>query len=286
MADANRYLVFEPGVPPHIEVEEALDEEFGGIARLFREPRRYRRQLRLPRPPMVLDPYQNLAGLFKENRAWRRSLRTPRAVARMPADEWVIHPVPVIPYAREWLIKHFAADLPQMESGPTNVSVASSVQSYNIVPVVTEYFAPIAQGKDGPGEKENFIYRQSRVTSKTFKLVDRVMWAMKTDEEKHNSKLCDEKLLYYLKEQCLFMKRTDLTARFLALKATRYLEKYHVSLSPKQREEMIANVVMQAIQLTPWEKYCESRVAIKDSIFQKASPSLLDLTRFVIRIIF
>lgn len=270
-------------VQAYDDIDNILDL---GLTNIFKEPRKYKRCHRLPKPPTRLIDEWTLPDIFRENRRWRRACREarPRYLNSFSNELQQMGPIPEMPYMRRWLLEHFKKEF-EMPIGESR-SPATSECEYDISTVV-EYRAAGAPLKVGEGEEalDKFVYRQHRATGYLYNLVDKVRWGLKTQKEKCDSVKCDEALYYYLKEKALFMKRSELTARFLTLKATRYLDQRMAEMNSKQRFEMVANVVMQAMQHTIIEEHVNEMVTKKPDHFLRAFPPFLDLVRTAIKIV-
>lgn len=255
--------------------------------RIFTPPRAWRRRLRLPKAPLRRDDNLYLAQLFREPKTWRRSCRTVRPPATVESLKRS--------FRRGIRSKRFPLLLEYLAGVRDNQPPAfqDQVDYYRdqVIPM-EQWFGMFKEPKswrracravglprkqkprevqedripsrpETPGTREDvFVYSAPNWRTR---LAD--WWTPPLAGR------TDRALLAYLREQAMFMRRVDTLPVFLRAKATRWLDENGVKLEPAVREELVANVVMQAAVVGDKER--RAIQVYKD--FQRGPSTLKDI---------
>lgn len=259
---------------------------------IFTPPRAWRRRLRLPKPPQreVWDI------TFREPRSWRRACRTVGPVrtverAKRLYEEGVVNNL-VWDYLQDLLRKappqfnefydyekeigeELREDwgLARLFREPARWRRACrTVRGPRGKPWVSkiDQMDPIPSKLEMPGtQDEGFVPKQFEYRGPTWLSRLQDYW------KPGLAGVTDRELVAYLREQAMFMKRVDSLPVFLRAKATRWLDEKKVVMDPATREELVANVVMQAAIVTDKER--RAMKAYQD--FQRGPSTLRDIAR-------
>lgn len=268
-------------------VGEAAQVDWG-FRRIFTPPRAWRRRLRMPRAPIRVDENLYLGNLFREPKQWRRSCRTVRPPATKESLKRSfmrgVRPgrIPVMldylaeirrnqPASFQEQVDYYRDQvIPMKPWFGVFVEPKSWRKACRVVgapkrkpPVVVEDQTPPRPETLGTRE-DVFVYSAPNWRTR---LAD--WWTPPLAGR------TDRALLAYLREQAMFMRRVDTLPVFLRAKATRWLDESGVKLDPAVREELVANVVMQAAVVGDKER--RAIKAYQD--FQRGPSTLKDIAR-------
>lgn len=218
------------------------EQEDMNLGELFKEPRYWRRRLRLPKPRFF--PNWNHSPTW-----WTREC--------LPADQHTVN----VGRTREWLINNFAhmsPDLVQLpnyhgparsiagESDNTIISLTSIKEVLPVKPV------PLIDGKPWP--IKGVIREAGKYAIKPYYHRERRFYHSlnyKFQRTEANVWPGDEELYHYLRMYALFMPRTPLLAQSLKQRAIRWFDQLDRSdVTQEQITNTIAVVVTQVMMMT------------------------------------